>query len=155
MEQCSFIAASRVARGGHLLTGAMDEIAFAKPTRVGDILYIIAQVHATAWKSPLPAPASSQKQGRMWLAAWTCSLVHHGLGSTMLAWEAQAPSSLAACHAGLSVAWDRGKPPAGGQSWQPSARTMPEAASHRRPRSAGHSRVCHMSSHLRLTVDLV
>ena len=48
MEQCSFIAASRVARGGHLLTGAMDEIAFAKPTRVGDILYITAQVSISA-----------------------------------------------------------------------------------------------------------
>ena len=44
MEQCSFIAASRVARGGHLLTAAMDEIAFALPTRVGDIMYITAQV---------------------------------------------------------------------------------------------------------------
>ena len=44
MEQCSFIAASRVGRGAFLLTGAMDEIAFAQPTRVGDILYITAQV---------------------------------------------------------------------------------------------------------------
>lgn len=44
MEQCSFIAASRVGRGHFLLTGAMDDIAFAQPTRVGDILYITAQV---------------------------------------------------------------------------------------------------------------
>ena len=43
MEQCSFIAASRVGRGAYLLTGAMDEFAFAQPTRVGDILYITAQ----------------------------------------------------------------------------------------------------------------
>lgn len=51
MEQCSYIAASRVGRGGHLLTGSMDSIAFANPTRVGDILYITAQVWFEAfWK---------------------------------------------------------------------------------------------------------
>ncbi|KAK9815553.1 hypothetical protein WJX72_005621 [[Myrmecia] bisecta] len=44
MEQCAYIAASRVGRGGHLLTGNMDSIAFTKPTRVGDIMYITAQV---------------------------------------------------------------------------------------------------------------
>lgn len=43
MEQCSYIAASRVGRSGHLLTGSMDSLAFAAPTRVGDILYITAQ----------------------------------------------------------------------------------------------------------------
>ena len=45
MEQCAYIAASRVGRGGgHLLTASMDSIAFASPTRVGDIMYISAQV---------------------------------------------------------------------------------------------------------------
>ena len=44
MEQCAFISASRVARGGHLLTAGMDGIAFSAPTRVGDIMYIEAQV---------------------------------------------------------------------------------------------------------------
>ena len=44
MEQCAYIAASRVGRGGHLLTGSMDGIAFTQPTRVGDIMYITAQV---------------------------------------------------------------------------------------------------------------
>ena len=47
MEQCAYIAASRVGRGGgHLLTASMDSIAFASPTRVGDIMYISAQVHS-------------------------------------------------------------------------------------------------------------
>lgn len=44
MEQCAYIAASRVGRGHYLLTGSMDSIAFAQPTHVGDILYITAQV---------------------------------------------------------------------------------------------------------------
>ena len=44
MEQCAYIAASRVGRGGHLLTGSMDGIAFTQPTRVGDVMYITAQV---------------------------------------------------------------------------------------------------------------
>ena len=44
MEQCAYIAASRVGRGGHLLTGSMDAISFSTPTRVGDIMYITAQV---------------------------------------------------------------------------------------------------------------
>eukprot|EP00887_Chlorella_sp_A99_P007792 scaffold20.g7792.t1 len=46
MEQCAFISASRVCRGGHLLTAAMDGVAFSTPTRVGDIMYIEAQVTA-------------------------------------------------------------------------------------------------------------
>ena len=46
MEQCAYIAASRVGRGGHLLTGSMDGIAFTQPTRVGDVMYITAQVRA-------------------------------------------------------------------------------------------------------------
>lgn len=45
MEQCAFIAASRVARGGSaLLTAAMDSISFLNPTRVGDTVYVVAQV---------------------------------------------------------------------------------------------------------------
>ena len=49
MEQTAWIAASRVAgRGGHthLLTAAMDSVAFAAPSRVGDVLYVSAQVTA-------------------------------------------------------------------------------------------------------------
>lgn len=46
MEQCSYIAASRVGRSGHLLTGSMDSLAFAQPTRVADIMYITAQVRS-------------------------------------------------------------------------------------------------------------
>ena len=48
MEQCANIAASRVGRGGHLLTGSMDGIAFTQPTRVGDVMYITAQVDCPA-----------------------------------------------------------------------------------------------------------
>lgn len=45
MEQAAYIAASRVGRGGrHLLMASMDSIAFRHPTRVGDILYVSAQV---------------------------------------------------------------------------------------------------------------
>ena len=39
-------AASRGARGAYLLPAAMDSIAFAAPTRVGDIMYIEAQATA-------------------------------------------------------------------------------------------------------------
>lgn len=49
MEQCAYIAASRVGRGGHLLTGSMDAISFSQPTRVGDVMYITAQVQKAAW----------------------------------------------------------------------------------------------------------
>ena len=58
MEQCAYIAASRVGRGGHLLTGSMDGIAFTQPTRVGDVMYITAQVCAQA-TAPLHEPSSS------------------------------------------------------------------------------------------------
>ncbi len=40
MEQCAFVAASRVCRGGYMLTATMDSISFLKPTRVGDTVYI-------------------------------------------------------------------------------------------------------------------
>jgi acyl dehydratase len=43
MEQCAYISASRL-RGSHLLTAGMDSVTFAAPTKVGDILYITAQV---------------------------------------------------------------------------------------------------------------
>ena len=52
MEQCAYIAASRVGRGGHLLTGSMDGIAFTQPTRVGDVMYITAQVCAQSKRAP-------------------------------------------------------------------------------------------------------
>ncbi|EFJ48871.1 hypothetical protein VOLCADRAFT_104598 [Volvox carteri f. nagariensis] len=45
MEQCAYISASRL-RSPALLTAAMDSVSFVKPTRVGDILYITAQVTA-------------------------------------------------------------------------------------------------------------
>ena len=49
MEQCAYIAASRVGRGSYLLTGSLDSLAFAHPTRVGDSMYITAQasLHST------------------------------------------------------------------------------------------------------------
>ena len=59
MEQCAYIAASRVGRGGHLLTGSMDGIAFTQPTRVGDVMYITAQVSAQAM-APLHVPVPSR-----------------------------------------------------------------------------------------------
>jgi hypothetical protein len=43
MEQCAYISASRL-RGSHLLTAGMDSVTFAASTKVGDILYITAQV---------------------------------------------------------------------------------------------------------------
>ncbi|KAI3437872.1 hypothetical protein D9Q98_000318 [Chlorella vulgaris] len=46
MEQCAFVAASRVCRGGYMLTATMDSISFLKPTRVGDTVYIEGQVTA-------------------------------------------------------------------------------------------------------------
>ena len=52
MEQCSYIAGSRIGRSGHLLTGSLDSLAFAQPTRVGDTMYITAQVHFTALLPP-------------------------------------------------------------------------------------------------------
>lgn len=56
MEQCSYIAGSRIGRSGHLLTGSLDSLAFAQPTRVGDIMYITAQV--TTCPAALPAVLS-------------------------------------------------------------------------------------------------
>ena len=44
MEQCAYISASRLRGGPHMLTAGMDSISFGAPTRVGDILYISAQV---------------------------------------------------------------------------------------------------------------
>ncbi|KAG2491478.1 hypothetical protein HYH03_010263 [Edaphochlamys debaryana] len=45
MEQCAYISASRLRAPG-LLTAAMDSVSFVRPTRVGDILYVTAQVSA-------------------------------------------------------------------------------------------------------------
>ena len=52
MEQCAYIAASRIGRSGHLLTGSLDSLAFAQPTRVGDIMYVTAQVRPSFLLSP-------------------------------------------------------------------------------------------------------
>lgn len=46
MEQAAFIVASRVSRGGHLLTAGMDGITFLDSTRVGDTVYVEAQATA-------------------------------------------------------------------------------------------------------------
>lgn len=43
MEECAYISASRLRAPQHL-TASIDSLAFASPTRVGDILYIISQV---------------------------------------------------------------------------------------------------------------
>jgi acyl-CoA hydrolase len=51
IEQCAFIAGTRVARSNKLLTACMDEISFSTPTRVGDTLYVEAQVTAAFEKS--------------------------------------------------------------------------------------------------------
>ncbi|KAG2440081.1 hypothetical protein HXX76_004195 [Chlamydomonas incerta] len=45
IEQCAYISASRL-RAPSLLTAALDSLVFVRPTRVGDILYISAQVSA-------------------------------------------------------------------------------------------------------------
>ncbi|MEW5316579.1 MAG: hypothetical protein WDW38_007945 [Sanguina aurantia] len=47
MEECSYIAASRLRGHDHALTACLDSVAFVRPTRVGDIMYITAQVSAT------------------------------------------------------------------------------------------------------------
>lgn len=44
MEQCAYVSAARVCRGRYALTAGMDEVTFRRPTRVGDIMYIEAQV---------------------------------------------------------------------------------------------------------------
>jgi Thioesterase superfamily len=61
MEMAAYIAASRVGRGGrHLLTASMDSIAFRHPTRVGDILYVSAQVPEAAHICPPCADAAGR-----------------------------------------------------------------------------------------------
>ncbi|GBF96246.1 acyl-coenzyme A thioesterase [Raphidocelis subcapitata] len=45
MEQCAYISASRL-RGAHHLTAGMDSVLLARTTRVGDVLYVTAQVTA-------------------------------------------------------------------------------------------------------------
>jgi hypothetical protein len=52
--------------GGHLLTASMDSIAFASPTRVGDIMYISAQVWSCRavvhlWPGHSWGPSRAQK----------------------------------------------------------------------------------------------
>ncbi len=48
IEQCAYISASRLRAPG-LLTAAMDSVTFVRPTRVGDILYVTAQVRQTLY----------------------------------------------------------------------------------------------------------
>jgi acyl-CoA hydrolase len=43
MEQCAYISASRL-RGHHHLTAGMDSVLLARTTKVGDVLYVTAQV---------------------------------------------------------------------------------------------------------------
>ena len=45
LEEAAFISASRL-RGQHHLTAALDQLDFTSPTRVGDQIYIVAQVTA-------------------------------------------------------------------------------------------------------------
>ncbi|GMH39377.1 hypothetical protein BSKO_07275 [Bryopsis sp. KO-2023] len=45
MEQCVAISASRLRRG-HMLTASIDTMTFAKPTKVGHVLFISSQVTA-------------------------------------------------------------------------------------------------------------
>jgi len=45
MEQCAYISASRL-RGEHHLTAGMDSVLLARTTKVGDVLYVTAQVRA-------------------------------------------------------------------------------------------------------------
>jgi acyl-CoA hydrolase len=54
MEQCAYISASRL-RGGHMLTAGMDSVVFANATRVGDVLYVTAQVRAPSLALPSEA----------------------------------------------------------------------------------------------------
>lgn len=46
VEEAAFIVATRVSRGGHVLTATMDEVTFLRPTRVGDTVYLEAQATA-------------------------------------------------------------------------------------------------------------
>ena len=74
MEQCAFIAASRVARGGYLLTAAMDSISFLHPTRVGDNVYVEGQVGLGLGALGLGwlgrgQPASARRPGWVWTVA--------------------------------------------------------------------------------------
>lgn len=43
MEQCAYISASRL-RGLRHLTAGMDSVTLARTTKVGDVLYVTAQV---------------------------------------------------------------------------------------------------------------
>jgi len=85
MEQCAFIAASRVGRGISLLTAGMDSIAFACPTRVGDTVYIEGQVSAL----------EERKGVAFQISAWLSVLVCLGSVGDTVYMEGRASS---ACH---------------------------------------------------------
>lgn len=46
VEEAAFVVATRLSRGGHVLTATMDEVTFLRPTRVGDTVYLEAQATA-------------------------------------------------------------------------------------------------------------
>jgi acyl-CoA hydrolase len=46
VEEAAFVVATRISRGGHVLTATMDEVTFLRPTRVGDTVYLEAQATA-------------------------------------------------------------------------------------------------------------
>ena len=62
MEQCAYISASRL-RGEHFLTAGMDSVALARTTRVGDVLYVTAQVWlkgvAGGWRRVAETPGEA------------------------------------------------------------------------------------------------
>jgi len=58
IEKCAFIAAARVARSNNLLTACMDEIQFKAPTKIGDTVFLEAEVTASYGGSSLEVMVS-------------------------------------------------------------------------------------------------
>ncbi|KAL6762956.1 HotDog domain-containing protein [Haematococcus lacustris] len=56
IEQCAYISASRL-RAPHVLTAALDSVVFSRATRLGHMLYVVAQVTAI-WGSSLEVQVS-------------------------------------------------------------------------------------------------
>jgi acyl-CoA hydrolase len=46
VEEVAFVVATRISRGGHVLTATMDEVSFLRPTKVGDTVFLEAQATA-------------------------------------------------------------------------------------------------------------
>lgn len=76
MEQCAYISASRL-RGHHLLTAGMDSVAFARPTHVGDIMYITAQVcgHGVGWTMNPNCRTRLENCRLARSAGWVCEML--------------------------------------------------------------------------------